>query len=49
MARRWRIYLVPLMVGARNIAFPRMVAYAYWVYLFGGVMLYVGARAQHRS
>jgi len=35
------VYLVPLMVGARAIAFPRMVAYAYWVYLFGGVMLLV--------
>jgi cytochrome c oxidase subunit 1 len=34
-------YLVPLMVGARNIAFPRMVNYAYWVYLVGGLTLYV--------
>ncbi|PTB22668.1 cytochrome c oxidase subunit I [Trinickia symbiotica] len=33
-------YLIPLMVGARSIAFPRMNAYAYWVYLFGGIMLY---------
>jgi cytochrome c oxidase subunit I+III len=35
------VYLVPLMVGARNIAFPRMNAYAYWIYLFGGCMLFV--------
>ena len=35
------VYLVPLMVGARNIAFPRMNAYAYWIYVFGGAMLYV--------
>jgi cytochrome c oxidase subunit I+III len=35
------VYLVPLMVGTRNIAFPRMNAYAYWVYLFGGLMLWV--------
>jgi cytochrome c oxidase subunit 1 len=35
------VYLVPLMVGARNIAFPRLTAYAYWIYLFGGLMLYV--------
>ena len=35
------VYLVPLMVGARNIAFPRLNAYAYWMYLFGGLMLYV--------
>ncbi|MFL4994293.1 MAG: cbb3-type cytochrome c oxidase subunit I, partial [Microvirga sp.] len=26
------IYLVPLMVGSRSIAFPRMNAFAYWVY-----------------
>ena len=35
------IYLVPLMIGARSVAFPRMNAYAFWIFLFGGVMLYV--------
>ncbi len=35
------IYLVPLMIGARSVAFPRMNAYAYWVFLFGGAMLYI--------
>ncbi|HEY0823807.1 MAG TPA: cytochrome c oxidase subunit I [Ramlibacter sp.] len=35
------IYLVPLMVGARTTAFPRMTAYSYWIFLFGGVMLYL--------
>ena len=30
------VYLVPLMVGTRNIAFPRLNAFSYWVYLFGG-------------
>jgi cytochrome c oxidase subunit I+III len=34
------IYLVPLMIGARSVAFPRMNAFAYWIFLFGGVMLY---------
>ncbi|MGI4813643.1 MAG: cytochrome c oxidase subunit I [Janthinobacterium lividum] len=34
-------YLVPLMIGARSVAFPRMNAYAYWVFLFGGLLLYV--------
>src|SRR5436190_3966025 len=34
------VYLVPLMVGARNIAFPRLNAYSYYVYLFGGIMLF---------
>jgi cytochrome c oxidase subunit 1 len=35
------VYLVPLMVGARNIAFPRLNAFSYFVYLFGGLMLTV--------
>ena len=36
------IYFVPLMIGARNVAFPRLNAYGYWVYLIGGTLLYVG-------
>jgi cytochrome c oxidase subunit I+III len=35
------IYLVPLMVGTRNIAFPRLNAFSYWVYLSGGVFAWV--------
>ncbi|HXH12053.1 MAG TPA: cytochrome c oxidase subunit I [Alphaproteobacteria bacterium] len=35
------VYFVPLMVGTRNIAFPRLNAFSYFVYLCGGVMLYV--------
>jgi cytochrome c oxidase subunit I+III len=35
------IYLVPLMVGTRSIAFPRLNAFSYWIYLFGGIMLWV--------
>jgi cytochrome c oxidase subunit 1 len=35
------IYLVPLMVGARAIAVPRLVAFGYWLFLFGGIFLYV--------
>ena len=34
-------YLVPLMIGARSVAFPRMNAFAFWVFLFGGLMLYI--------
>ena len=34
------LYLVPLMVGTRNTAFPRMTACAYWLYLVGGLMLF---------
>ena len=33
------IYFVPLMVGARSIAFPRLVAFSYWMFLFGGIFL----------
>jgi cytochrome c oxidase subunit 1 len=36
------IYLVPLMVGTRNVAFPRLNAFGYWMYVFGGIFLYVG-------
>jgi cytochrome c oxidase subunit 1 len=36
------IYFVPLMIGARNVAFPRLNAYGYWVYLIGGVLMYAG-------
>jgi cytochrome c oxidase subunit 1 len=35
------IYLVPLMVGTRNIAFPRLNTFSYFVYLFGGIMVVV--------
>jgi cytochrome c oxidase subunit I len=33
------LYLVPLMVGTRNVAFPRLNAYSYWLLLAGGLML----------
>jgi cytochrome c oxidase subunit 1 len=33
-------YLIPLMIGARDVAFPRLNAYSYWVFLFGGLFLY---------
>ena len=35
------IYVVPLMIGTRNVAFPRLNALSYFMYLFGGVFLYV--------
>src|SRR5215212_6250552 len=34
------IYLVPLMIGARDVAFPRLNLYGYFVYLIGGLLLY---------
>jgi cytochrome c oxidase subunit 1 len=35
------VYLVPLMVGTRDIAFPRLNAFSYYVYLAGGLLLWV--------
>jgi cytochrome c oxidase subunit 1 len=36
------VYLVPLMCGARNIAFPRLNAFGYYIYLGGGLLLWIG-------
>jgi cytochrome c oxidase subunit I len=33
-------YLLPLMIGARDVAFPRMNALSYWIFLFGGIFIY---------
>jgi cytochrome c oxidase subunit I len=33
-------YLVPLMIGARDMAFPRLNAFSFWVTAFGGFLLY---------
>src|ERR1700686_3212502 len=33
-------YLTPLMIGARDMAFPRLNAFGYWIFLFGGILLY---------
>jgi cytochrome c oxidase subunit 1 len=35
------LYIVPLLIGTREIAFPRLAAFNYWVLLFGGAMIYV--------
>ena len=32
-------HLVPLMIGARNVAFPRLNALSYWLFLLGGIVL----------
>ncbi|OFZ53314.1 MAG: hypothetical protein A2428_10215 [Bdellovibrionales bacterium RIFOXYC1_FULL_54_43] len=34
------LYLIPLMIGARDVAFPRLSSFGYWLYLFGGVTMY---------
>ncbi len=33
-------YLIPLMIGARDMAFPRLNAFGFWMFLFGGFLLY---------
>ncbi len=33
-------YLVPLMIGARDVAFPRLNAFSFWLSCFGGLLLY---------
>ncbi|MBB5055809.1 cytochrome c oxidase subunit 1 [Granulicella aggregans] len=33
-------YLVPLMIGARDMAFPRLNAFSFWISAFGGLLLY---------
>jgi cytochrome c oxidase subunit I+III len=40
-------YLLPLMIGARDMAFPRLNAASYWIFLGSGVFLYGGALAGH--
>jgi cytochrome c oxidase subunit 1 len=34
-------FLVPLMIGARDVAFPRLNAMSYWFFLFGGLTLFL--------
>ena len=34
------IFLIPKMLGARDVPFPRLGAFGYWCYLFGGIFLY---------
>ena len=40
MAVAFGNYLVPLMIGARDVAFPRINMLGYWIFLFGGIFLY---------
>jgi cytochrome c oxidase subunit 1 len=35
-------FLIPLQIGARDVAFPRLNAFSYWVYLFGGIFMNLG-------
>src|ERR1700690_4148692 len=33
-------YLTPLMIGSRDMAFPRLNAFGFWIFLLGGILLY---------
>ncbi|MEV4623228.1 cbb3-type cytochrome c oxidase subunit I, partial [Asanoa sp. NPDC049573] len=35
-------FIVPLQIGAPDVAFPRLNAFAYWLYLFGGSLVVLG-------
>jgi cytochrome c oxidase subunit I+III len=41
MFEGFAIYLLPKLLGARDMAFPRLGAYGYWCYLFGGSILLI--------
>jgi cytochrome c oxidase subunit 1 len=34
-------FLIPLQIGARDVAFPRLNAFSYWIYLLGGIFITV--------
>ncbi len=40
MAAAFGNYLVPLMIGARDVAFPRLNMLGFWIFAFGGIFLY---------
>jgi cytochrome c oxidase subunit I+III len=33
-------YLLPMMIGTRDMAFPRLNAFSYWIFLFAGIFFY---------
>ena len=36
------VYMLPLLIGSRDLPFPRLSSFGYWCYLFGGVLLLSG-------
>src|SRR3954463_15909660 len=40
-------YLLPLMLGARDMAFPRLNAFSYWLFLGSGIFMYAGVFSGH--
>ena len=45
MFEGFAIYLLPKLLGARDLAFPRLTAYGFWCYIFGGSILIVAMLA----
>ena len=35
----WANYIIPLQIGARDMAFPRLNAFGFWVSLLGGLLV----------
>ena len=35
------VYIIPLMLGTRDMTFPRLNAFGYWIYLIAGIMMYI--------
>jgi cytochrome c oxidase subunit 1 len=35
-------FMIPLMIGARDVAFPRLNAFSYWTFLFGALLMHAG-------
>jgi cytochrome c oxidase subunit 1/cytochrome c oxidase subunit I+III len=40
-------YLLPLMLGTRDMAFPRLNAFSYWIFLFAGIFFFTGFAIGH--
>jgi cytochrome c oxidase subunit 1/cytochrome c oxidase subunit I+III len=40
-------YLLPLQLGTRDMAFPRLNAFSYWVFLFAGILMYLSFVVGH--
>ena len=41
MAEGFGVYLVPLMIGTRDLSFPRLSAFSYFVFVIGGLVLWI--------
>lgn len=35
------LYILPMIIGSRDVAFPRLSAFSYWLYLFGGIFFFI--------